>query len=465
MPLTIPFNLNRRIFISTMYTNNHKIYLKKSNGVFLTLMVLMDLIGLSSFAQNKLSPDQAIAEGLKNNYSIRISAANAEIASTNVSPGQAGFLPQINLNLAEGNSLNNTKQNLSSGFIVDKKNVGSNNINSGISLNWTLFDGMKMFASYEKLKELEKLEQLKLKAEIESSIYAILLNYYETVKSKQMLKVLESSLKISMERIQIEETKFASGSSSKIDLLQAKLDANENRSQVFKVHNQLESQKIKLNQLLGRGSEIQFDVIDSIVPYDSIISLESIKSTYEQNNKSILIADKNTRISHLSLQEIKADRYPRIGFNANYNFSRTENQAGFILLNQNLGFNSGFTLSFNLFDGYKLNRTIQSSHLQIKASMLATEMSKSMVETEILTAFKALETQKALFNLEKDNFSMALENVRASMERYKVGNISAFQLKDAQKTYEGAYSRYINASFDVKEAELSLLKAGGKIIQ
>lgn len=439
-------------------------YLQFKSNIFLYIIFFVLLNFAAAVAQESMTAEQAISEGLKNNYSIRVSGTESDIATQSISYGNAAFLPQLNLNLAQGTARNNTKQNLTTGLIVDKKNVGSSNISSGVSLNWTLFDGMKMFVTYEKLQEMDKLEQLKLKLEIETAVYNILLSYYEIVKEKQLAKVLQTALRLSEERIQIEETKLKLGSSSRLDFIQAKLDANESRSALYKQNIQIRNSKIKLSQLLGRSGDNLVDTKDTLISVQEI-SLESIKSELLQKNKSILISDENLRISNLSLRELKTERYPRIGFNANYNFSRTDNQAGFILLNQNLGFSSGFTLSMNLFDGFRLNNKLQVSNLKVKANMLLLDASKSLAESEMLSAFGSLQDLLNILKMEKENYSIAKENIEASMERYKIGNISAFQLKDAQNSYENAYSRLVNAGFEAKEAEFKLLKAGGKIIQ
>ena len=55
------------------------------------------------------------------------------------------MLPKADLNASGSFANNATKQEFSSGLVVDKNGVQSQNITTGAYLNWTVFDGLKMF--------------------------------------------------------------------------------------------------------------------------------------------------------------------------------------------------------------------------------------------------------------------------------------------------------------------------------
>ena len=77
------------------------------------LVVLLLFLKVNLFAQEKLSLQQAIETGLKNNYSILISKNDLEISKNIVSIGNAGALPQLNLSFSQTNSVNDIKQKYS----------------------------------------------------------------------------------------------------------------------------------------------------------------------------------------------------------------------------------------------------------------------------------------------------------------------------------------------------------------
>ncbi|HEY4799587.1 MAG TPA: TolC family protein, partial [Bacteroidia bacterium] len=215
------------------------------------------------FSQENLSLEQAIQIALKNNFSILIAKNNSDISSNDVTYGNAGMLPQVGLSAAGTKASNNTHQNYTSGLEVNKSGVGSTNISSGVSLNWTLFDGLRMFATYDKLKELKAMGELNLKIEIENDISKVINAYYDVVRQKQLIKATSDAISIYEERQKIAEAKYSIGAGSKLEVLQAKVDLNSQKSQLFKLQTALFNVKASLNQLLARTPETDFMTADS----------------------------------------------------------------------------------------------------------------------------------------------------------------------------------------------------------
>lgn len=413
-------------------------------------------------AQQTLSLDEAIALALKNNYAITISKNEAEINKNNLSYGNAGLLPTVNL-LASGSfASNNTKQNYASGLEVNKTGVGSSTINSGVSLNWTLFDGMKMFATYDRLKVLNDMGLLQSKITIESTVASIINAYYNVVQQKQLIALTDTSIRIYEERVKISEMKLDIGSGSKLDLLQAKVDLNEQRSLRLNQLKALSDAKTLLNKLLSRAPDTELDVNDSIrITYEP--KLEDLKNSVLQNNNSVLFSQQNVSMNNYLLTETRSLYYPRLGVNLNYNFSNSENQAGFVLLNRNLGFNAGFTASWTIFNGFNTSRQVKNAKISSLNSQLDYEQTKTEVNSELMSAFTNFKNAMELLKLEEDNFSIAKENVTVALESFRIGKTSSLELKTAQTSFENARSRLVSARYQAKVAETELLRLNGML--
>jgi len=419
---------------------------------------------LSSFSQQTLTLDQAIEITLKNNFSILIAKNQSDINTNDVTYGNAGMLPQVSFNTSGSVASNTTNQHYSSGLDVNKPGVGSNNINSAVTLNWTLFDGMRMFVVYDKLKELKSMGELNLKIQIENNIAQVIGSYYDVVRQKQLIKVTSQLISIYEEREKISETKYNVGSGSKLEVMQAKVDMNAEKSQLLKLQTALFNAKTTLNQLLARNSETDFAVGDSItLAYNP--KYEDLKTSVDKQNNGLLFSEKNIKISDYSLKAIRAQRFPVIGVNANYVFSRSENQAGFVLLNQNLGFNTGFFASWNLFNGFEVNRQVKDAQIQAMISKQQYDMAKTQLENSLATAYRNFEQAKEALKLEEDNSVIAKENVDVALESFRIGKTSTLELKDVQKSFENAQTRLVNARYDAKSAETELLRLNGMLVK
>ncbi|MFN3134151.1 MAG: TolC family protein [Candidatus Kryptonium sp.] len=420
------------------------------------------LIFLSpSFSQEVLTLEDAINLALKNNPDVKISKNTVEIALNNYSLGNAGFLPTIDLSFGFSKSSNNTRQEYFDGRAINRTGAASNSLNLGATLNWTIFDGFYNYTTYKKLAETQELVETTSIATSEEIIANVILAYYDILRQKEILKTLKESISISEQRVKIAEEKYKVGTASKTELLQAKVDLNSDMSALLRQEIELKNAKVNLNLLLGRNPNIDFDIVDTIKIEN--FSLEELLSKANENNRSILIARKNKNLARLNLSSIRSKLSPRINFFVGYNFTRSQSQAGFIALNQNLGLNYGISLSFNLFNGFNTVREHENARIELLSSEVKYEQVKSNVEAQVLKFYESYSTSLRLIELEKENLEIARENVEIAIERYRLGILTPLELREAQRAYISAESRLISALYQAKVAEMNLLKLTGQL--
>ena len=199
------------------------------------IIILIFIFSISALTQNILTAEDAVKIGLKNNYDIQISKNNREIAENNSGLGTAGFLPTLN---ATGTyTVSNSEQDTDSPFSFG--DTDNRTQNAQISLNWTLFDGFKMFIDNSKYNELQKLGEYQSRNAIENSVIGILRAYYNVVQQKQLLEVSKNTLEISRLRMEKQQVKKDLGSSSSTDFLNARVSFNNDRSSFLKQELQL----------------------------------------------------------------------------------------------------------------------------------------------------------------------------------------------------------------------------------
>ncbi|MBL7888391.1 MAG: TolC family protein [Bacteroidia bacterium] len=427
--------------------------------IFILLFAAVDI-----HAQEKLTLQQAIEAALKNNLDILIEKNNAEVAANSNTLGNAGMLPRIDLQASTNFGNNATKQEFSSGLVVDKTGVQSTNLNSGVYLTWTLFDGLKMFASHKRLQELEVMGQLSSKIQIENTVSQLIITYYDVVRQKQLIKGLEENLSISEERLKIAQKKFDIGSGSKLELLQAKVDKNAQTAGLFRQRTLLSELKANLNQLMARGADVEFDVEEEI-PNEFKLKYEEMKSSMEKNNSSLQLLKSNIAVNNQLIRESRSQLFPKLNFNANYLFTRSQNQAGFALLNQNLGLNLGFTASWTIFNGFNTNTQIKNARLQIDNANYEYNNSKQLLNLQLHLLFKRYQDDAKLLELEEENTKLAKEAADIALERFRIGSSNSIELKEIQRSYEEALTRLAQARYNAKVSEVQLMKLNGEIVK
>lgn len=415
-------------------------------------------------AQEQLTLEQALEIILKNNYSIQIAENQVQIADNNATTGNAGILPRLSLGTSANLASNDTKQKFSSGADVDKAGATSSNITAGLNFTWTLFDGMKMFATYDKLQALGEAEKLNLKSKIENTVAQVITAYYSLVQQRQLILAAENGLQLYDERVKIAEKKQEFGAGARTDYLQAQVDKNEQMSNYLNLKNAMIQLKANFNTLLSRSTGTDFIVTDSI-PINYSPAYEDLKTAVQKKNNQLLYGQKNIRISELSVKETNASYLPTLTLNSSYNYGRSQNQAGFILLNQNLGYSAGLTATWTLFDGFNTDRQLKNSRLDLLNAQLAFEETKKEVENSLLIAYTNFKTAIELLVLEEDNVKLAKENVLMALERFRLGSFTTIQLKTAQQSFDNAQNRLVSARFSAKSQEIELRRLNGDLVK
>ncbi|MGI8583512.1 MAG: TolC family protein [Chitinophagaceae bacterium] len=424
--------------------------------------------GNTSQAQELLTPDEAIATALQNNYEIRLSRNDSIISAIDHSYANAAFLPRLNGNGGLIYNNNNQQQKLADGSDREANGIKSRNFNASIALNWVLFDGLKMFATRDKLREYLSLGDLIIKNQIIDIVAEVLKTYYNVVRQKQQLKAVLEQMELNRERLRLAEIKLEVGLGIKPDVLQAKLDLNAQIATQLRQETLIVQLKGDLNRLMAVEKGINYEVLDSI-PIDTTLRLDAIKLNIADSSPSLLLTRKNIDIANFTLKERRAERFPSVSFNSAYNFSKTNNNTVINpfspLYNLNKGFNYGLSANIPIFNNYVAKRNIRQAQADIDFRRLTLENQTSLLVTNVENTFRTYELQKKQLSLEDSNIVLAKENVFIAYERYKQGVTTFLELREAQKSLEDAYNRLIAARYDTKVAETELLRLRGDLVR
>jgi outer membrane protein TolC len=419
-------------------------------------------------AQNSLTLEEAIATALKNNYDIQLSKNDSMVAALDYSFRNAVFYPRLNGTLGTTWNNNDQKQTLADGTKREQNNIKSHNLNAALNLNWTLFDGLKMFATRDKAAEFIKLGELGIKNQVINTVATVINTYYNIVRQKQQLKAIEEQMSISQTRVNLAERRLDIGVGTKPDVLQSKVDLNAQKAAQLEQQTLISQLREQLNQVMNVKEQANYEVADSI-PLNTQLALGDIQNGIEATNPTLLISKKNLDIAGITFKERKAEKLPTVAFNSVYNFTRTNNQTVINpfspLFNQSKGLNYGVTASIPILNNLTNKRQIQQAKLDIQYQQLVFNNQQSQLNLAVINAFKEYEQQKKALALEEENILLAKENVYIALEVYRLGASTIIQLREAQKSLEDAYNRLIAARYNTKLSETELLRLKGDLVK
>ncbi len=430
------------------------------------LPVLLLCLYFTNFAFAQRAPlltlEDAVSIALKNNYNIRLAKNNTTMAAGNVTLGNAGYLPLVGASISTSSSVLNIKQTRSDGTINNLNKLHNSSLSYGPNINWTIFDGFAMFANYDQLKQLNKLGQVQERDTIQSTLAAVISTYYNLVYQNQEIISLKGAIDISNTQLRYASDKYNVGRASKLDVLNAQVNFNTDTANLLSQVQQFKTTKISLNQLLVRKLDEDFSVPDTIQIQNQLV-LNDIINQAQTANPAILSSQINKRLTEISLRQVRAGRYPVMGVNSGYVFSNSKTPAGFTRTQDTKGLNYGLTASVNIFDGFNQARRERVAKLQINSADIRVNRTRQQVEAQINSLYINYLFGLDLIRLEQSNVEIAKKNLDISLEKYRLGNITPLEVREAQRNYLDAQTRFFNDQYQTKLAEVSLKEITGTI--
>lgn len=433
---------------------------------FRGLGVLLLFLPLLAFSQQKMDLEECLQIGLEQNFDIRLSRNNLQITENNATRGNAGMLPTVDLS----SSFNTTAVSGSDQFPtngsekISTRGSHTETLNAGVNLNWMLFEGFRAQTSYKKLQELQKIGELNTQVAVENFIADLSAEYYNFVQQNIRMKNLRSAVRLSAERLRIVEARYQIGNMSRLDLQQARVDFNTDSSRLMHQYELLNTSRIKLNELMGNQDvDRQFQTTDTAILVVTILDKKALQERIYTDNILMKLAEKDKVISELDLKTALSQNFPYLRLNAGYGLTHFNYNRGNLDKQNTWGPNVGLTLGFRLFDGFNKAREQNNARIQIKNRELEQDRLKLSLNSQFTNIWLSYRNNIELLSLEKISLENARLNYEIAMDRYKLGDLSGLQLREAQNNLQAAEERLVSAEYSAKLYEISLMQISGRI--
>lgn len=424
--------------------------------------ILAFLTALSSNAQEILTVQEAVKIALENNYDIKISANEFKADQTNVTVGNAGMLPRVTASVVDNNGIQYMSQTRTDGTVNRLDNATNNSLNYGVGLGWTIFDGFRMFARYDQLKEIQKLGETEYRLMVQTRVGDVMTMYYDLVQQQQQLKALDTTLIISKQRVELAQNRFTIGKASKLEVLNAQVDLNTDETNMLRQKELYANTKTQLNELLARDVSLDFTVSENVA-VDDKMQLAELTSLAEKQNPELQAQLINKRISELNLKQVKATRYPTIGVSTGYNIVESQSSLGFTSQAYSRGWTYGFNATLNLFDGLNQNRLEKVAKLEVENFEYQIAKQNLTLKSQLTSAYQTYLTNLELTKLEAKNEDIAEQNLQITLDKFRIGTITTLEFRTAQLNYINAKVRNSNAQFQAKLSEVALRQLAGNL--
>lgn len=415
-------------------------------------------------AQKVLTKEEALKITLENNYGIKIANNNTAVAKNNSSIYNGGYLPTVGVSSGATFRRDNQSITRQDGSTTSVDGAITKSYNASLNLNYTLFDGLGRKYNFEQLKERYQLTELQARETIENTYLQLFTVYFQIARLSENTKSLQETLKISKQRLQRAKYQYEYGQSTKLELLNAEVDVNNDSIALIDSQQQFLNQKWGLNVILGTQNSTNFEV-ETSVTFANLLHLEDLLMKSKANNVLLKQNEKNIAISEFNIKINKSDYLPTLGLSASYGWNGSQNPAtSFLAQSASNGLNAGINLSWNVFDGGGTKTRIANAKIALETQQIQLQQQKETLENNIRNTFSLYNNKLFVLKAQEKNVISNQNNFDRTQEKYKLGQVSSIEFRQAQINLANSKIAYNNTKFDAKLIELQLLQLSGELL-
>lgn len=420
------------------------------------ILVLFGLLVISSAnSQQKYTLTLFVAEMLEKDFGILLLKNEVQLAQNNNNIGAAGYLPTVGIRADKNWSNNNTRQEFFSGQVNAAPSAKNNSTNAAIRLDWTFFDGFRMFATDKKLNALEEISTMQLTAEMEMKMYQASVLFYTLLQQEKLQDVYRQALDLSHARYELIETKLKLGAATAFQEIQARLDLTADSAVYLQGEKQIQLLKADMNRFLAKAPNTPFE-IDGTLTINEQITLEKSQQAALNQNTDLLISKAQLAIRDLERKEIQSFYYPQLALYGQYAFANSENQIGILNSSRSYGTGVGVSLQWNILNKLSTYTAVKNNKIQTESAQLVADQQDLEIQIELQKAFTELDWARKNYDLEKATIVETEAAFRIAQNAYENGSITNLELREFQFSIVQAQSRLVKAELALKTTELNI---------
>ncbi len=416
-------------------------------GSLALIVFCLPMISLGQ-ASTPLTLDDCIQIGLEYNQSLRINRFETDRSVSQAKSNIGLVLPVVNFSVTGSNS--------------DVASTGWNTgYSSSLSLSQNIWDGGVWLNTLKSAKVAQHAASIQYESYEVNTIYQIKAAYYNYLSTQQLLDVYKENMTTSNYQHQLTLERFKLGAASQNDTLRTRVNIERSRLQIVNGEVDLQSKARNLNIILGRDWDSPLSLAEPVWESVNIPDKESIIADVINSNHELQLLEQNKTISEYNVKIARAGYMPSLGVSASYGTSGASSM-GDMYGELNSSKSTGFTLSWNLFNGTRTSRGVEQGKINAKLAVENYDLSERKLRKELAQTLQQMDALQESVEISQLILTASEQDLLLAQEQYKIGSLSILDVLRITASYEDAKSNLIRTQHNLKIAEAGLLQLMGK---
>lgn len=247
------------------------------------------------------------------------------------------------------------------------------------------------------------------------------------------------------------------GMNPKVDVTIAEVNLSNAKLQLIQADNAVNLAVARLNNIMGVPFIDRYNVQERLKYQPIDVTFNQSIEIAREARPELKLAEIKVESAKQTVKLVKKSYFPTLSVEGQY-------QRGGKSWNSNYGYNFGGYLNFPTINGMLIKNEIKEARYLYDKELANAKNTQNQIYLEIQNAFLKLQEKKNQMPVAMLNVKQSKENYELSYGRYRVGEASPTELKDAQINYQQAQLSYYNALYQYNSAKAELEKSIGKNI-
>lgn len=432
----------------------------------LFIFTLAGLFTAHMSAQKILTLEDCLRTGIENNLSLKDKRNEIRKGKYAISENRAKLLPQIN---GFANFNDNFRQPVSVtdgssyGVPYNVTNTLQYNASAGIQLQMPLYN-QTVYTAISISQTMDRLNQLSYEKAREDLMMEISKLYYLGQATTEQLELIKSNITRLTELKDITVAFFDNGMAMEVDVKRVNINLENLAVQYDNAKAMLAQQLNMLKYMIDYPAEQEISLTP--VKTNDIMSVELTGLSEDLYELRMLESQKE--LAEKQKKMITQGYLPSLSLSGNLSFSAYTDKARYWFHTNpsNKWYDAcglGLSLRISLFDGLDKKYKAQKARIEIENIRLAQENTRKNLQTQYLNATNDLMNSQRNYRKQKDNYQLAEDVYTVTSDRYKEGIASMTEVLQDEMRMTEAQNNYLNAHYNYRITNLTLLKLTGKI--
>ncbi|HUX45503.1 MAG TPA: TolC family protein [Terracidiphilus sp.] len=403
----------------------------------------------------KLSLDDAIARGLKNNLGAILSGTETRAARGQRLSQLQALLPEVDFDAHEALMQTDlAAQGLRiPGFPTIIGPFGYTDLRA--SLSWSLVD-VKSLREYLASKHNLKAAQLSAEDARDLVVLTVGNAYLLVVADETQVSSVEAQVKTAKVSLDQAVANHDAGTAPRLDVLRAQVDSQSLEQKLIAAQDGLEKDKLALARTIGLPLAQRFELTDH-APYAAFDQMDVGKAVAEAkaNRKDLAAVVEQEAAAAEERKAATADRLPTVKFSGDYGDIGVN-----VRHSHGTGDASG-TLSVPVFKEFGLRGEAEVAQAQLDTQRAKLSDMRSQVDADVRDALLDIASAQKQVEVARSTVELTNEELNEAQQRYAAGVSDNLAVSQAERSVAQANDAYVTSLYRHNIAKLSLARALG----